>query len=249
MNVYAVILCGGSGTRMGAAGNKTLLKTGGVPAIVRGFRTFSRVVDGAVLVTRAGEEALFAETLSSYGLKALAIVPGGADRQASALCGLKALPAEADIALIHDGARPFVTEEIIRRVIDSVKQCGSGVAAVPARDTIKRAGRDGNVLETLDRSTLWQMQTPQGFFVKDLLAAHASAQSRYTDDAALMEAAGHAVRLVLGSPDNIKLTSPEDLRMVNGMLTPRIGTGFDALLRRVSVMSKTFRMLSVRLSA
>ena len=231
MNTYAVILCGGSGTRMGAAGNKTLLNAGGVPAIVRSFRTFSAVADGIVLVTRAGEEKVFAETLSSYGLKAFAVVPGGEDRQASALCGLKPLPTGADIALIHDGARPFVTEEIIRRVIDSVKQYGSGVAAVPCRDTIKRADKDGRVLETLDRSTLWQMQTPQGFFVKDLLAAHAAAnaeKTRYTDDAALMEAAGHGVRLVQGSPDNIKLTSPEDLRMVNGMLTPRIGTGFDA---------------------
>ena len=228
MNAYAVILCGGSGTRMGAAGNKTLLKAGGAPAIVRGFRAFAGIMDGIVLVTRAGEENVFAETLSPYGLKALAIVPGGEDRQASALCGLKALPTDADIALIHDGARPFVTAEIIRRVIDSVKQYGSGVAAVPCRDTIKRADKDGRVLETLDRSTLWQMQTPQGFFVKDLLAAHASAKARYTDDAALMEAAGHPVRLVLGSPDNIKLTSPEDLRMVNGMLTPRMGTGFDA---------------------
>ena len=228
MNVYAVILCGGSGTRMGVSGNKTLLKTGGVPAIARGFRAFAAVTEGIVLVARAGEEAIFAETLAHYGLKALAIVPGGEDRQASALRGLQALPTDADIALIHDGARPFVTEAIIRRVIDSVKQCGSGVAAVPCRDTIKRADKDGNVLETLDRSTLWQMQTPQGFFVKDLLAAHTSVQGRYTDDAALMEAAGHAVRLVQGSPDNIKLTSPEDLRMVNGMLTPRMGTGFDA---------------------
>ena len=228
MNVYAIILCGGSGTRMGAAGNKTLLKTGGVPAIVRGFRAFSECVDGAVLVTRSGEEAVFAQTLAAYGLYPLAIVSGGNDRQASALCGLKALPPDADIALIHDGARPFVTEEIIRRVIDSVKQCGSGVAAISCRDTVKRADGEGNVLETLDRSALWQMQTPQGFFVKDLLAAHAAAKARYTDDAALMEAAGHPVRLVPGSPDNIKLTSPEDLRMVNGMLTPRIGTGFDA---------------------
>ena len=228
MNVYAVILCGGSGTRMGAAGNKTLLKTGGVPAIVRGFRAFAGMVNGIVMVTRAGEESVFAETLAHYGLKALTIVPGGEDRQASALCGLKALPTDADIALIHDGARPFVTEAIIRRVIDSVQQCGSGVAAVPCRDTIKRIDGDGNVLETLDRSTLWQMQTPQGFWVKDMLSAHAAAKARYTDDAALMEASGFPVRLVLGSPDNIKLTSPEDLRMVNGMLTPRIGTGFDA---------------------
>ena len=230
MNVYAVILCGGSGTRMGGQGNKTLLQTGGVPAVVRSVKAFSGAADGAVLVTRAGEEDIFARALSDHGVSVLAIVPGGADRQASALCGLRALPEDADVALIHDGARPFVTEDIIRRVIESVKRYGSGVAAVPCRDTIKRTDGNGQVLETLDRSTLWQMQTPQGFYVKDLLAAHAAAaeKARYTDDAALMEAAGYPVRLVLGSPDNIKLTSPEDLRMVNGMLTPRIGTGFDA---------------------
>ena len=228
MNTYALLLCGGSGTRMGANENKTLLKTGGVPAIVRCFRAFRDAVKGIVLVARAGEEPVFSDVLAAYGCSPLRIVHGGADRQASALNGLKALPPDADIALIHDGARPFVTEEIIRRVIESVEQYGSGVAAVPARDTIKRADRDGIVLETLDRSELWQMQTPQGFFVKDLLAAHAAAQARYTDDAALMEAAGQPVRLVPGSPDNIKLTSPEDLRMVNGMMTPRIGTGFDA---------------------
>ena len=228
MSVYAVILCGGSGTRMGAAGNKTLLNVGGEPAIARSVRAFLKAADGVVLVTRSGEEELFSEILSQRGLSVSAIVPGGADRQASALCGLKALPKDAEIALIHDGARPFVTEEIIRRVIDSVKQNGSGVAAIPARDTIKRADQDGLVLETLDRSALWQMQTPQGFFVKELLAAHETNPGRYTDDAALMEAAGHPVHLVLGSPDNIKLTSPEDMRMVNGMLTPRVGTGFDA---------------------
>ena len=228
MNAYALILCGGSGTRMGADENKTLLKVGGVPAVVRCFRAFQKAVKGIVLVARAGDKEDFMETMPSYGCTPLAVVTGGDDRQASALNGLMALPTDADIAVIHDGARPFVTEEIIRRVIGSVEQYGSGVAAVPARDTIKRADADGNVLETLDRSALWQMQTPQGFFVKDLLAAHAIAQARYTDDAALMEAAGHSVRLVQGSPDNIKLTSPEDLRMVNGMMTPRIGTGFDA---------------------
>ena len=163
MNVYAVILCGGSGTRMGGSGNKTLLKTGGVPAIVRGFRAFAGCVDGAVLVTRAGEEAVFAQTLADYGLTPLAIVPGGADRQASALCGLKALPTDADIALIHDGARPFVTKDVIGRVVDSVRRFGSGVAAVPARDTVKKADEAGWVTEPLNRSELWQMQTPRGF--------------------------------------------------------------------------------------
>ena len=228
MSVYAVILCGGSGTRMGAAQNKTLLQIGGEPAIVRSFRAFSGAVDGVALVTRAGEEGLFASLLERRGFHPLSVTAGGEDRQASALNGLKALPEDAEIVLIHDGARPFVSQAVIRRVIDSARQWGSGVAAVPARDTIKRADENGMVLETLDRSALWQMQTPQGFRLKDLMAAHAAAKARYTDDAALMEAAGYPVRLVMGSPDNVKLTSPEDLRMANGMLTPRIGTGFDA---------------------
>ena len=228
MIAYAVLLCGGSGTRMGGGDNKTLLRVGGVPAVVRAFRAFERETAGVVLVVRRGEEAVFADTLCAFGCRPLAIVPGGADRQASALNGLKALPADAEAALVHDGARPFVTREIIRRVLFSVEKCGSGVAAVPARDTIKRADADGNVLETLDRSALWQMQTPQGFLVKNLLEAHENAPGRYTDDAALMEAAGFPVRLVPGSPDNIKLTSPEDLKMAGGMLTPRVGTGFDA---------------------
>ena len=228
MSVYALILCGGSGTRMGGAGNKTLLPVGGMPAIVRSVRAFEGLTDGAVLVTRAGEEALFSDTLAAYGLAVSAIVPGGADRQASALCGLRALPADADIVLIHDGARPFVRRETIAAVIDSVKAHGSGVAAVSARDTIKRADSSGLVIETPDRATLYQVQTPQGFRVSELLAAHARAQDRYTDDAALMEAAGFPVHLTPGSYDNIKLTSPEDLTMGEGMLLPRIGQGYDA---------------------
>ena len=228
MNVYAILLCGGSGVRMGVKENKTLLKVGGVPAVVRSFRAFERDTAGVVLVVRAGDESVFLKTLNAYGCQPFALVPGGEDRQASALCGLKALPKDAQIALIHDGARPFVTPDIVKRVIDSAVRFGSGVAAVPARDTIKRADREGNVLETLDRSALWQMQTPQGFWVKDLLKAHEAAPGRYTDDAALMEAAGYPVKLVLGGYENLKLTSPEDLRMGNSMLQPRIGTGFDA---------------------
>lgn len=228
MKAYAVILCGGSGSRMGAKENKTLLKVGGVPAAVRCVHAFAPAVKGTVLVARAGDEKLFLDAMAAYGVSVLAVVPGGEDRQASALEGLKALPGDAQIALIHDGARPFVTEEIVRRVIESAEKYGSGVAAVPARDTVKRADPEGKVLETLDRRELWQMQTPQGFPVWELLDAHKNARERYTDDAALMEAAGHAVHLVMGGYDNIKLTSPEDLRMGNGMLTPRVGTGYDA---------------------
>lgn len=226
--VYAVLLCGGSGTRMGADRNKTLLPIGGVPGFARALRAFEGETDGAVLVVKAGEEAAFREAAAGLGLHPLAVVPGGEDRQASALAGLRALPGDAEIALIHDGARPFIAPEVIRRVIESVRRCGSGAAAVPARDTIKKADPAGRVIETPDRASLWQMQTPQGFFVRDLLSAHARAAARYTDDAALMEAAGYPVQLVMGDYRNVKMTSPEDLTMAQGMLFPRIGTGYDA---------------------
>ena len=129
--------------------------------------------------------------------------------------------------MIHDGARPFVKKETIQNVLAGIEKNGSGVAAVPARDTIKKTDDTGLVLETPDRAALWHAQTPQGFWLKDLLAAHEKAAQRYTDDAALMEAAGYPVHLVMGGYDNIKLTSPEDLRM-NASLLPRMGTGYDA---------------------
>ncbi len=225
MSAYALILCGGSGTRMGAAINKTLLPVAGEPALVKGLRAFLPVVDGVVLVVKAGEEEIFRAALSQAQLSVYAIVPGGSDRQASALCGLKALPPDSDIALIHDGARPFVRTEDISAVIQSVQEKGSGVLAVQARDTIKVADENKKVIRTLDRTTLYHMQTPQGFYVKDMLRAHEIATRRYTDDAALMEAAGYAVYLVQGHYDNVKLTSPEDLNMHASL--PRIGHGYD----------------------
>lgn len=228
MKAYALLLCGGSGTRMGADRNKTLLPVGGAPAIIRCIRAFSPHVSGIVLVVKAGEEKDFSHVLSLYGEKVHALVLGGSDRQESALKGLKALPEDCDIALIHDGARPFITGDVIERVKESVMLHGSGVAAVPCRDTVKRTDKEGKVLETPDRSTLWQAQTPQGFFVKDLFFAHEKAAARYTDDAALMEGAGFPVHLVMGSYDNLKLTSPEDLKMTGNAFLPRIGTGFDA---------------------
>ena len=223
----ALILCGGSGSRMGAKGNKTLLQVEGIPAVVKCFQAFSGMVNQIVLVTRAGEEEIFSAALAEYGLAADQIVPGGADRQESALRGLQALSPDCEAVLIHDGARPFIKKETIRNVLTSIEKNGSGVAAVPARDTIKKTDETGRVLETPDRASLWHAQTPQGFLMKDLLAAHERAAARYTDDAALMEAAGYPVHLVMGSYDNIKLTSPEDLRM-NAPLLPRMGTGYDA---------------------
>jgi len=228
MNAYAVILCGGSGSRMGAGMNKTLLSVGGVPTVIRSIRAFRGHVDGIVLVVKAGEEKDFMDLLSRHHVHVHALVPGGSDRQASALEGLKALPKDCEAVLIHDGARPFVKEEVIERVLQSIREKGSGVAAVPARDTIKKADENGLVLETPNRAALFQVQTPQGFLCRDIMIAHEKAAARYTDDAALMEAAGFPVHLVMGDYGNVKLTSPEDMKMASGLFMPRIGTGFDA---------------------
>lgn len=226
MNAYAIVLGGGSGTRMGAERNKVLMPLRGVPAIVRAIAPFTGLCAGVVVVARADETELMQTVVRRFGLgrAVLAVVAGGEDRQASVQNGLAALPPDAQAVLIHDGARALVTEAIIRRTLESVEVHGSGVAAVPVTDTIKRATPDGVVAETLDRSQLYAMQTPQGFRLADIRRAHDAAQAagyRATDDAALLEYIGLPVRLVEGSRENIKLTTPFDLRLAEAILAAR----------------------------
>ncbi len=231
MSAFAVLVCGGSGTRMGGSGNKTLLPVAGVPACIRAYRTLTSVLDGAVVVVRAGEEALFQIAFAAYGEAPYQIVAGGADRQASVYAGLCALPESCAEVLVHDGARPLVSEHTVRAVLSSVRQFGTGVAAMPVRDTIKRADAKGRVLETLNRAELYAMQTPQGFRKETLLKAHRKIKARMTDDAALVEALGEEIRLVMSEPSNIKLTSGEDVVMARALVgggALRIGQGMDA---------------------
>ena len=230
MSAYVIMVCGGSGTRMGAEGNKTLLPVGGVPACVRAGQTLLKVCDGLVAVVRAGEEALFSGVFREYGLPVCQVVTGGSSRQQSVRHGLEALPPDCTEVLVHDGARPMVDEDTVRRVLESVRTYGTGVAAVPVTDTVKRADAERIVQGTLDRNGLWLMQTPQGFRRELLETAHAQARNDMTDDAGLVEALGEPVRLVNGSVRNIKLTRREDLAMAEMLAGPRlrIGTGFDA---------------------
>jgi 2-C-methyl-D-erythritol 4-phosphate cytidylyltransferase len=144
------------------------------------------------------------------------LVRGGAERQDSVLQGLLALASESmpELVLIHDGARPLVSGDILDRAIESAKTKGSGVAGVPVKDTIKRLDAQGRVLETLDRNALWQVQTPQVFPGEALLDAYLEGRRKgytATDDAGLMERAGYPVYMVWGAYDNIKITTPEDL--------------------------------------
>ncbi len=232
MSAWALIMAAGSGTRMGMATNKALLPLAGRTLLERSARAFAGLTDGAVIV--AAERDL--DAIRAMGLDAK-IAVGGDTRQRSVLNGLRALPEDAGIVLVHDAARPFVTEEIIRRCIDSAAEYGSGVACVPIKDTVKRVGPAGTV-RTIPRDALRAAQTPQAFRVAALKRAIEALEARgetATDDASALEAAGETVRLVEGSYDNLKLTTPEDMALAEWLLdrrsdggAPRVGYGFDA---------------------
>lgn len=236
----AIIVAAGKGARMGLGRNKVLCPLLGVPVLVRTLRAFLGCGEiGRVGVVVAAADVAQAESqLKAYDLlgRVAFVTQGGEDRQDSVLRGLE--KAEGDIVLIHDGARPFVTRDVIVRTIRSAQRQGSGVAAVALKDTVKRADEDGRVLETPPRAQLRAVQTPQTFKRSDICAAHVWARTqglRATDDAALLEAMGKAVYLVEGDVENIKLTTPEDIQVAEAILrrrgeaplAVRIGHGYD----------------------
>ncbi len=241
LRTEAIVLAAGSGSRMGAGENKVFLPLGGVPALVRSVKAFANLCGALVLVVRPEEEQRARMLLDAYGLlpAVTAFACGGERRQDSVRSGLAALSQEEAVVLVHDAARPLLTEEVITRVIASVREYGTGVAAVRVKDTIKRVNSGETVAETPDRETLRAVQTPQGFLKSILIKAHQRAEREgitATDDAALAEAMGVSVRLTEGSYDNMKITTPEDLAAAEAVLksreggadgVPRVGQGYD----------------------
>jgi len=231
---YAIVLAGGSGSRMGADRNKVLLSLQGEPVIVRSVRAFVKHAEGIILVSRAEDIPAMQAALDQAGLSAV-IVPGGDTRQASVWNGLCALPKGCTHVMIHDGARCLVDAATIERCMASAMQHGSGVAAIPAFDTIKQVTSEEVVIATPDRSTLRTIQTPQAFETALIREAHqAAAQEHFigTDDASLVERLDKPVHLSLGDRRNIKLTTPEDLKMAEAFIAMdfpalRIGQGYD----------------------
>ena len=235
---YAVVVAAGRGVRMGAAVNKVLLPLCGEPVIRHAVRAFCEAdeIDGVVVVASADETEQMRAALCGLE-KVCAIVPGGSTRQESVKNGLDALPKEARIALVHDGARPLISRELIARCIRQTEDCGSAVVCTPVTDTVK-VEKDGCVVRTLDRSQLRAVQTPQCFFAGELKAAYEAAARdgvSVTDDASVMEHAGHIVHLLESSEVNFKLTTPEDLRRAEDIIgerkfmqrLPRTGFGYD----------------------
>ncbi len=216
-----VIVAAGGSTRMGGK-NKTRETLLGVPVLARTLLAFERSeqISRIVLVARQDDLLWAQQLLERYSVRKCAdLVAGGEDRQASVAIGVGRLGEGETMALVHDGARPLVTEAVIARVAQAVRSNGTAACAVPVKDTIKRADADGIVTETLQRDGLFAMQTPQGFRLDDYRDALAKAgENRYTDDCALLEAAGYPVRLVEGDYHNLKLTTPEDFAVAKAYL-------------------------------
>lgn len=219
-----IIAAAGSGKRMGGGIPKLYRKLGGVPVLVRTLLQFEAhpLVDEICVVTREDDvRSCRCEFVEPYGIsKVSAVVAGGAERQDSVGRALAALSDEVDYVLVQDGARPFVTERVITEVIEALSQYPGAIAAVPSKDTIKR-GENGVAVETPDRSTLFAVQTPQGFRRPVLERAYReAAEDEFygTDDSVLVERIGETVYLVKGDYHNIKITTTEDLIMGEAIL-------------------------------
>lgn len=217
----AIVLAGGQGKRMGTKIQKQYLEVQGKPILFYSLEVFQKspLIDEIILVVGEGQEAYCREHITDkYHMdKVRHYVQGGKERYHSVWNALKEARTDGYV-FVHDGARPFVNEEIIRRVYTQVKKDKACVVAMPVKDTIKQADSNEYVAGTPDRSTLWMVQTPQVFDMKLLQGAYSmlmrESYINVTDDAMVVESMlGHPVKFVRGSYENIKITTPEDLEI------------------------------------
>jgi 2-C-methyl-D-erythritol 4-phosphate cytidylyltransferase len=219
MRVAVVIPAGGVGTRLGRRTPKQFLSVGGQPVLVATVRHFVRHpgVETVVVAAPAAHVARTRGLLGRLGRPGrVAVVTGGATRQESVWEALRALPASVEIVVVHDAVRPFITRGLVDAVVEAAGRTGAAICALPIAETVKRV-RDDLVEATVDRTGLWAVQTPQAFRGSLLRKAHERARQdgvQATDDAMLVERLGQPVRVVRGSEDNVKITTPEDLRRV-----------------------------------
>ena len=235
MKTSAVVLAAGSGSRMGSDTKKQFIELLGHPILYYSLKTFENsFIDEVVLViSKEDEEYVNKSIIQHYGFsKVSSIAYGGKERYNSVLNGLEKCSKDTEYVFIHDCARPMLTEEILERGFKSVVENDACVIGMPSKDTIKIASEDGNIATTPDRNLVWNIQTPQIFKYGLILPAYKDILSRedelkaqginITDDAMILEHySGHPVKLVEGSYENIKVTTPEDLRIAEAFLGSR----------------------------
>ncbi len=242
MNI-AIIPAGGAGTRMGRNRPKQYLELAGEPILIHTLRAFAEaeVVDGIIVVVPEEWQVQTKELVQEAGLsKVLRVVCGGIRRQDSVANGLAAVPEATTFVLVHDGARPLITPELIARCLEGAKKHGAAMAALPVTDTLKKVDGAGLIESTIDRSSLYQAQTPQVMSASLLRQAFKQAQEdgfEGTDEASFLEHIGERMVVVDGDEQNIKVTRAGDLVVAENILAERnkkmsvkirVGHGFDA---------------------
>jgi len=221
MSVWALLVAAGTGERLGEERPKAFVRLGELPLLAEPLRRLedSGWIDAIVIAVPAGWEEptiLLAEELSAT--KVVAAVTGGATRAESVRTALAEVPEDVVVALVHDAARPLLTEDLIERVLAPLSDGWDGVVpGLPLTDTVKRV-RDGAIVETVDRTGLYAVQTPQAFLAPVLRRAYAGDLAGATDCAALVEAAGGRVTVVEGEPRLLKVTTTADLELVASWL-------------------------------
>lgn len=220
--VTAIFPAAGASRRMGAGTNKIFLELGGESVLVRTLKTFSQSARINFLIVVTNEVETVTEILNATpNLKPFAVTAGGSERQYSIANGLKLVPNDAEIVLVHDAARPLINLETIENVIDAAEKFGGAIAAVPEKNTIKIIDAEGFVKSTPPRAELVAVQTPQGFKKEILMRAYEQAATDNflgTDDASLVERIGGKIKIVQSSYKNIKITTPEDIQIAETFL-------------------------------
>lgn len=225
--VTAIIVAAGKSVRMGIGKSKQFIPLCGIAAIARTLSAFekSRLVREVVIVTNRFDIMKVGSVVKEFGFdKVKHIVIGGETRQQSAARGFNAISKETEFVAVHDGARPLITSSFIDKAIESAFENGAAALAVRVKDTVKIADKNGVVISTPDRQSLWAVQTPQVFGVDIYRAALEKAQREnkdYTDDCQLVEASGGRVQLVEGDYTNIKITTKDDILQAEAILRAR----------------------------
>jgi 2-C-methyl-D-erythritol 4-phosphate cytidylyltransferase len=228
IRTVALVPAAGRGLRMGGPVPKQFLALGGEPLILHSLRVLqtSSVINEIILAVPQSEMDYCLKDIVArhHFTKVTKVVPGGHERQDSVRHALEAVHDDVGVVLVHDAVRPFLTERMVEGVVRSAREKGAAIIALPMKDTVKQVGADHVIERTVDRQSLWLAQTPQAFRRDWLLAAHRKAHAegiRATDDAYLIEWAGHPVSVVEGSGENIKVTRPEDMVIGEAILASR----------------------------
>ncbi len=226
--VTALIPAAGMGRRMGKAVAKQFLPLGDRPMLAHTLLAFQRAAEVDEIIPILSEEDMencLRDIIEPFHItKVKTLVVGGKERQDSVFNGLEKVEKDTAVVIVHDGVRPFVTLELIREAVEAARKGDCVAVGVPLKDTVKEVDAKGVVRHTLERSRLWAIQTPQAFPAKVLKRAYEESYKHQvygTDDAMLVERAGTKVRVIMGSYENIKITTPEDLILAEEILKRR----------------------------